>query len=152
MPNSFSMFLDTYLDVWSDSSLTGMKNLISQEYKAREITDGNIVDFGYEESLNGWEQGFKFAKENNAEWMIKVITVLPLRDDETMAILSATLVIRGKKLDTANLFFQTFQKNSKNEWNLVRSYIEAGVTYVSTFMNTKTNLNNNNIGGSLYDK
>lgn len=72
MPNSFSMFLDTYLDVWSDSSLTGMKNLISQEYKAREITDGNIVDFGYE-----------------------VITVLPLRDDETMAILSATLVIQG---------------------------------------------------------
>lgn len=152
MPSSFSMFLDSYLDVWRNSSLTGMKNLISQEYKAREIKEGNIVDFGYEESLNGWEQGFKFAKENNAEWMINVITVLPLRDDETMAILSATLVIRGKKLDTANLFFQTFQKNSKNEWNLVRSYIEAGVTNVSTFINTKTNLNKNNIGGSLYDK
>ncbi len=152
MPSSFSMFLDSYLDVWRNSSLTGMKNSISQEYKAREITDGNIVDFGYEESLNGWEQGFKFAKESNAEWMINVITVLPLRDDETMAIISATLVIQGKRLETANLFFQTFQKNNKNEWNLVRSYIEAGVTNVSTFINTKTNLNKNNIGGSLYDK
>ncbi|MFJ8064609.1 flavoprotein [Psychrobacillus sp. NPDC096426] len=132
MQSSFSMFLDAYLDVWRDSSLTDLKNLISTDYEAREITDGEIVDFGYEESLDGWEQGFKFAKENNAQWNINVISILPLRETETMAILSATLVIQGKSLETANLFFQTFKKNSMNDWKLVRSLIEAGIPYVST--------------------
>lgn len=132
MYNSFSIFLDTYLDVWRNSSLIDLKNLISPEYKAREIAGGNIVDFGYEESLDGWEQGFKFANENNAQWSINVISILPLRENETMAILSATLVIQGKGLETANLFFQTFRKNSANDWELVRSYIEAGIPYVST--------------------
>lgn len=132
MHNSFSMFLDTYLNVWRDSSLTNLKNLISQDYEAREIEGGNIVDFGYEESIDGWKQGFKFAKENNAHWNINVISILPLRETETMAIISATMVIQGKSLETANLFFQTFKKNSINEWKLVRSYIEAGIPNIST--------------------
>jgi hypothetical protein len=34
-----------------------LKNLISQDYEAKEITGGDIVYFGYEESLDGWEQG-----------------------------------------------------------------------------------------------
>ena len=106
-----------------------MKNILSKDYEAREVSEGEISDFGYEESLKGWEQGFKFAKENNAEWNIHVISILPLRETETMAILSATLIVQGKRLETANLFFQTFQKNSKNEWKLVRSYIEAGIPY-----------------------
>mgnify|MGYP003396867873 len=132
MHKSFSQFLETYLDVWRNSSLTDLKNLISKDYEAREISGGNIVDFGYEESLNGWEQGFKFAKENNARWNIKVISILPLREDETMVILSASLILQGKSLETANLFFQTFKKNSINDWKLVRSYIEAGIPYIST--------------------
>lgn len=131
MDNSFPKFLDTYLEIWRASSLPEMKNLISEDYEAREITGGDIVDFGYEESVNGWEQGFNFAKENNAKWNINVISILPLRESETIAILSATLVIQGKSLDTANLFFQTFQKNNMNNWKLVRSYIEAGIPYVS---------------------
>lgn len=44
-----------------------------------------------------------------------------------MAILSATLVIDGKKLDNVSLFFQTFKKQEKNDWKLIRSYIETGV-------------------------
>lgn len=132
MDNSFSMFLDTYLDIWRVSSLVELKDLISQDYAAREITGGVVVDFGYEESINGWEQGFNFAKENNAQWNIKVISILPLRESETIAILSATLIIQGKSLDTANLFFQTFKKNSVNDWKLVRSYIEAGIPFVNT--------------------
>ncbi|MFJ5769640.1 hypothetical protein [Psychrobacillus sp. NPDC093180] len=44
-----------------------------------------------------------------------------------MAIISATLVIQGKSLETGNLFFQTFKKNSIHEWKLARSYIEAGI-------------------------
>ena len=132
MHKSFSQFLETYLDVWRNSSLTDLKNLISKDYEAREISGGNIVDFGYEESLNGWEQGFKFAKENNARWNIKVISILPLREDETMVILSASLILQGKSLETANLFYQTIKKTSINDWKLVRSYIEAGIPYIST--------------------
>ncbi|GGA26245.1 flavoprotein [Psychrobacillus lasiicapitis] len=131
MQNSFSSFLDNYLEIWRNSSLADLKNILSKDYKAREITGEEIVDFGYEESIKGWEQGFKFAKENNAEWNINVISMLPLREGETMVIISATLVNQGKSLETANLFFQTFQKNSKNEWKLVRSYIEAGIPYVN---------------------
>lgn len=124
MEKSFSIFLDTYLNTWRNSSLVELKELISQAYEAREITGGNIVDFGYEESLNGWEQGFNFAKESNAQWNIRVISIIPLREDETMAILSATMVIQGKSLETANLFFQTFKKNNEGDWKLVRTLNE----------------------------
>jgi len=126
------VFIDTYLNVWKNSSLVDLRELMSQDYKAREITGNDIVDFGYEESVNGWEQGFNFVKENNAKWNIKVVSILPLREDETMAILSATMIIQGETLGTANLFFQTFKKNSNNDWKLVRSYIEAGIPFVST--------------------
>jgi len=127
MDNSFSLFFDTYLEVWRTSSVRNLEKIIAQEYKAREITAGKIVDFGYEESMEGWEQGFHFAKVNNAQWKLKVVSILPLREHETMAIISATLAIDGKTLDTANLFFQTFKKYNNNDWILVRSYIEAGV-------------------------
>ncbi|MEK4531471.1 flavoprotein [Solibacillus sp. FSL K6-1554] len=137
MDNSFSIFLDTYLDAWRNSSLEDLKELISQSYEAREITGGNIVDFGYVESLNGWEQGFNFAKENNAQWNIRVVSIVPLRKDETMAILSATMVIQGESLKTANLFFQTFKKYNQVDWKLVRSYIEAGISLNDVFFNNQ---------------
>ncbi|MER2261980.1 MAG: flavoprotein [Psychrobacillus sp.] len=132
MHDSFSKFLANYLDVWRNSSITELKGIISQEYKAREITDGAIDDFGYEESIDGWEQGFKFAKKNNAQWDLNVLSILPLREGEAMAIISATLVIQGNSLETANLFFQTFKKSNTSEWKLVRSYIEAGIPYDKT--------------------
>ncbi|AMO85235.1 hypothetical protein B857_02439 [Solibacillus isronensis B3W22] len=135
MDNSFTIFLDAYLDAWRNSSLVDLKELISQTYEAREITGGNIVDFGYVESLNGWEQGFNFAKENNAQWNIRVVSILPLRKDETMAILSATMVIQGESLKTANLFFQTFKKYNQGDWKLVRSYIETGISLNGVFFN-----------------
>ena len=128
MDDSFSIFLDTFLDAWRTSSLVELKELIAQEYQGREIAGGDISDFGYEESVNGWKQGFDFAKENNAQWNIKVVSILPLREDELMAIISATLVIQGKSLETANLFFDTFKQFNNGDWKLVRSYIEAGIT------------------------
>ena len=130
MDNTFQKFLDMYIDIWRNSSLDELKDLISKDYKAREITGEELVDFGYEESINGWEQGFNFVKENDAEWDLQVISILPLREDEMMAIISATLVIQGTRIDTANLFFQTFKKDSMNKWQLVRSYIEAGIPNV----------------------
>jgi hypothetical protein len=127
MDSTFRQFLDMYIDVWRNSSLTALKDFISVDYKAREITGGEIVDFGYEESISGWEQGFHFVKENNAQWLVNVISILPLRVDETLVILSATMILEGELLKTANLFFQTFKGNSNGDWKLVRSYIEAGI-------------------------
>ena len=130
MNNIFQEFLDTYIATWRNSSLTELKNFISKDYKAREITGGEIVDFGYEQSISGWEQGFHFVKENDAQWDLQIMSIFPIRKDEFLVIISATIVIQGKRIETANLFFQTFKRNSMDEWSLVRSYIEAGVPYV----------------------
>jgi uncharacterized protein YjbI with pentapeptide repeats len=128
MDKSFRKFLDTYIDIWRSSSITQLTGLISKNYKAREITNGEIVDFGFEESITGWEQGFNFVKENNAEWELKVISVIPIRIDERLVIISATMVLQGKSLNTINIFFQTFKKESTEDWVLIRSYIETGVS------------------------
>ena len=125
--NSFRKFLDSYLEVWRNSSLLDLKNIISKDYKAREISGGDIVDFGYEESITGWEQGFNFAKERENKWDVNEVSIIPLREDEVMVILSATLVMGGKKLENVSLFFQTFKKQENDDWKLIRSYIETGV-------------------------
>lgn len=62
MQSTFRAFLDTYLKVWRESSIQELKALISPDYKAREITNGEIVDFGYEESIERWESGFAFKE------------------------------------------------------------------------------------------
>lgn len=123
---SFESFLDQFLTAWSTSSLEELQALISRDYQAREFSRGEILDFGYEESIEGWEQGFQFVRENEADWQLNTMSTIPLREDETMAIISATLIIEGKPIGTANLFFNTY-KTIDSEWKLVRSYIEAGV-------------------------
>jgi hypothetical protein len=128
MDNLFRKFLDIYLDAWRSSSLKRMRELISKDYIAREISNGDIVDFGFEESINGWEQGFLFAKENNADWELNEISVIPLRADETLVIISATLILQGKSIESAHLLFQTFKKEKFDSWKLIRSYIEAGIS------------------------
>ncbi|MBU8919155.1 hypothetical protein BGM25_24235 [Bacillus sp. FJAT-29953] len=55
------------------------------------------------------------------------ISIVPLRVDETLVIISATIVMQGKSLNTKNIFFQTFKKVSSARWELIRSYIEAGI-------------------------
>ena len=127
MESTFRHFFDNYIEIWRSSSLVEFKKLMSTEYKAREVSDGKIVDFGYEESILGWEQGFNFVIENNAEWELKEVTIIPLNDKENMAIISAALIINGKRLESSNLFMQTFKLVEENNWMLVRSYIEAGI-------------------------
>ncbi|MBM6619536.1 flavoprotein [Bacillus suaedaesalsae] len=127
MDESFEKSLDRYLFAWKTSSLVDLQKYISEGYKAREVSQGEIIDFGFEQSIKGWKQGFHFAKENNANWILEQISIIPLRADEKMVIISASLEIQGKPLETANLFFQTFKKIDGSEWKLVRSYIEAGV-------------------------
>ncbi|WP_404458470.1 flavoprotein [Sutcliffiella horikoshii] len=128
MYNLFRKFLNIYLDAWRSSSLDRMRELISKDYKAREIKDGDIIDFGFEESIIGWAQGFLFAKENNAEWELNEVSIIPLRTDEIMVIISATITLNGKSTNSGHLFFQTFRKESLGKWKLIRSHIEAGIS------------------------
>lgn len=128
MKQSFQFFIEKFLAAWESSSLNELKKFIHIDYKAREVSQGQIIDFGYEQSLNGWEKGFQFVSENNAKWVLEQISTLPLREDERLVIISATLEVDGKQMDTANLFFDTFKMVNDTEWKLVRSYIEAGVT------------------------
>lgn len=126
MDNSFNSFFNSYIRIWQNSSLSEMKEIISQNYQAREITAGKIIDFGYEDSIKGWEQGFKFVKENKGEWKLNIYSILPLRDNEVLAIVSAELIINKKRLETGSLFFQTFTNDFG--WRLIRSYIETGIS------------------------
>jgi hypothetical protein len=125
--HTFRQFLNRFIDAWKQSSLTNMEKFIANDYQAREITGEEIIDFGYEESINGWKQGFDFVLEVGAKWEINEISILSLRENEMLATLSATIIIPGKTMEKANLFFDTFKKSDDNEWKLIRSYIEAGV-------------------------
>ncbi|WP_077622865.1 hypothetical protein [Sediminibacillus massiliensis] len=127
MTADFETFLDNYLSSWKKFSLSDISEVEDESYQAREITgDSKIVDFGYEESIDGWDQAFSQLK-GNAEWVLKKVAVIPLRDKEIMAVISATLIIDSNQIETANLFFQTFKKVDGKGWKLVRSYIEAGI-------------------------
>lgn len=127
LPDGFEDFLDSYKNVWRNFSITKLREMISQDYKAREITvESEVLDFGYEESIHGWEQAFS-QLQGHAEWVLTEHRTIRLKDHEVMAIISAMLKMDGKQMDTANLFFQTFKQDHDQNWKLIRSYIEAGI-------------------------
>ncbi|MCA0149807.1 nuclear transport factor 2 family protein [Rossellomorea vietnamensis] len=123
---SFRTALDAFLRAWENSSLIELETFISVGYQAREVRDGDIEAFGYEESVEGWKQGFSYVKGQQAEWDIREVSIIPMKEDERMVILYATIVLDGKPMETGNMFFDTFKKREEG-WKLVRSYIETGV-------------------------
>jgi SnoaL-like domain len=128
---SIRVALDAFLRAWENSSLIELETFISPDYQAREVRDGDIEAFGYEESVEGWKQGFAYVKGQQAEWDIREVSVIPMKEDERMAILTATIVLDGKTMETGNMFFDTFKKREEG-WKLVRSYIETGVSVGGT--------------------
>jgi hypothetical protein len=126
MNQSFRTFLESFKESWKRSSLDDFKKWISVDYQAREIRNGEIFDFGYEESIDGWKQAFNQFRGNDVQWVLTEIGIIPLNENEVMAILWASLIIEGQSLETANMFFDTFRLKN-GEWLLVRSYIEAGL-------------------------
>jgi len=127
MAHQFRTYLDDFLEAWYTSNLSELSEFLCKDYQAREIAENQIIDFGYEQSIQGWEEGFRFVKENNHQWLLEEVSITPLRHDEQLVVISATIIVQGKPLDTANLFFNTFKKVEKNDWKLVRSYIETGI-------------------------
>ncbi|UFU00073.1 flavoprotein [Radiobacillus kanasensis] len=123
----FKNWLVDYKNAWKTCDLDKMKQYISKGYQAREVRSGEIMDFGYEESINGWEQGFQFVKQSKGEWELKELAHYPLHDREEMVVMIATIRVNGERLNSGNLFFETFAYK-EGKWQLVRSYIEAGLS------------------------
>ncbi|MDY0395186.1 flavoprotein [Virgibacillus halophilus] len=101
----FEMHWSNIKKAWCHFSLERLDHFIAADYQAREIRDGEIVDFGYEESIKGWREAFAQLEHQNAEWVIKEIAVFSLKEDEVMAVLYATLKIDGNPMKAGNLFF-----------------------------------------------
>lgn len=129
MSQPFQLFLESYIESWKCSSIEDIKKIISVEYQAREIRNGEIFDFGHEVSIQGWAQAFHEFRNKDVQWVLEEKGIIQLKENEIMAILSASLIIEGKPLETANLFFQTFRLEG-TLWKLIRSYIEAGLPLV----------------------
>ncbi|MBD7963962.1 flavoprotein [Fictibacillus norfolkensis] len=127
MRETFDQFYKEYIKSWRNFSIKGIEDVISSKYTAREIRGKDVYDFGYEESIDGWNHAFKELGEKRAVWILKEDVILPLKDDEVMAILWASLIVNDKPIETASLFFQTFSWEN-DSWKLVRSYIEAGLS------------------------
>ncbi|KGX89576.1 hypothetical protein [Pontibacillus marinus] len=124
----FHSFLDEYLSNWKQGNTDYMREVISKELQAREIREGEAVDFGYEESVQGWAGAFDYFADQDMEWVLTPQSIISLKEDEKMAIVRAAPIIEGKLVPSSNLFFNTFKQDSAtNEWKLVRSYVETGV-------------------------
>uniref|UniRef100_UPI003F49556F flavoprotein n=1 Tax=Niallia taxi TaxID=2499688 RepID=UPI003F49556F len=105
-------FLSSYIEIWKSNSLSVLKEIISGEYSAREVTKGLVEDFGYRESIQGWKEGFSFIKENEASWILNKLAVIPLNTKEIMVIISANIELKGKMLDNGNLFFKHLEETT----------------------------------------
>ncbi|MFP7479385.1 hypothetical protein [Terribacillus saccharophilus] len=122
----FHTFLQQYLSSWKAANLDFMKIVIDESFKGIEIRDGIASTHGKEASVTGWSQAFTYFKDKDMEWILSPTTILPLNENEMMAIIRATMTLEGKLIDTSNLFFQTFSSKS-GEWKLIRTYEETGV-------------------------
>lgn len=124
----FHSFLDEYLSNWKQGKTDFMREVISKKFIAREIRDGEPTDYGYEESVEGWAGAFHYFADMDMEWVLTPQSIIPIHENEKVAIIRAAPIIEGKLVPSSNLFFNTFQWNTEtNEWKLVRSYIETGL-------------------------
>ncbi|PAD20731.1 flavoprotein [Terribacillus saccharophilus] len=123
----FPTFLNRYLSKWKATELEFMEKVIDDAFQGIEVREGITSTHGKEASVTGWSQAFIYFKDKDMEWILYPISILPLNENEFMAIIRATMTLEGKLIDTSNLFFQTFTcKNG--EWKLIRTYEETGVS------------------------
>lgn len=54
------------------------------------------------------------------------------RKGEMLAVIFGSIIITGISLLKANVFFQT--EGAPGEWQLIRSYIEAGISLVNNLL------------------
>ncbi|MCA0972460.1 flavoprotein [Halobacillus litoralis] len=123
---SFYTFFETFKERARKHDLGFLKEVIAEEFIAREIRDGEHMDYGREESVEGWRQAFEHFEGQDMNWIYTNHSVTQTKADEWMAVFWVSVVIAGEPLPASNLFFDTFRYEDET-WKLVRSYIEAGV-------------------------
>ncbi|QAS52567.1 flavoprotein [Halobacillus litoralis] len=123
---TFEVFFKKFKEKARRQDLDFLKETISKELKAREIRSGEIVDYHYDDSIEGWRQAFDYFADKDMDWIYTDNTIIPLNQNEWLASFWVSIRLDGELLETSNLFFNTFQ-NQDGKWQLVRTYIEAGV-------------------------
>ncbi|WP_079477254.1 hypothetical protein [Halobacillus salinus] len=123
---SFYSFFDAFKKRASEHDLDFLKETIHKDFAAREVRDGEMVDYGYAESVEGWRQAFDYFADQDMEWIYTDHSVTQIKENEWLAAFWVSIVLDGDLLPTSNLFFDTFRYED-GTWKLVRSYIEAGV-------------------------
>ena len=63
MNNDFRSFLQHFLGIWKSSSLHELKDVISKDYKAREITSEGVLDSGMRNPLKVGDKGFHLSRK-----------------------------------------------------------------------------------------
>ncbi|REJ07423.1 hypothetical protein [Halobacillus trueperi] len=122
----FQTFYEDYKRRASQHDLDYLKKVTSRNLAAREIRHGEWVDYSYEESIEGWRQAFDHFQDQDMSWIYTDHSVTQLNEHTYLAAFWISIRLNGELLETSNLFFDTFEK-VYGEWQLVRSYIEAGV-------------------------
>lgn len=122
----FSTFYESFKDRARSQDLAFLKETIAEDLIAREIRDGEVVDYGYEESIEGWKQAFDHFENMDMTWVYTDHSMTQTKDKEWIVSFWVSIVLDGEPIPNSNLFFDTFQQTDEG-WKLIRSYIESGV-------------------------
>ncbi|WP_226585537.1 hypothetical protein [Halobacillus litoralis] len=122
----FKTFFEQFKERAGRQDLNYLKETISEDLQAREIRNGEVVDYHFEDSISGWKQAFDYFAEKDMEWIYTDHSFIQLCDDEWLAAFWVSIYLEGKLLESSNLFFNSYRYEN-DHWKLIRTYIEAGV-------------------------
>ncbi|ARI79000.1 hypothetical protein [Halobacillus mangrovi] len=122
----FHSFYETFKEGARKHDLGFLKETISDQLVAREIRQDEVIDYSYEDSIEGWKQAFEYFQDKDMIWIYTDHSLTELKENEWLASFWVSIELEGELLDSSNLFFNTY-KQEKGTWQLVRTYIEAGV-------------------------
>ncbi|WP_163528187.1 hypothetical protein [Halobacillus ihumii] len=121
----FKEFYEQFKIRASQHDLSYLKRVTSKNLIAREVREGEVTDYSYQESIAGWKQAFDHFADMEMEWKYTDHSLTKLKEDEWLASFYLSPIIEGEEA-APHLYFNIF-KLMNNQWQLVRSYIETGV-------------------------
>ncbi|WP_079525347.1 hypothetical protein [Halobacillus hunanensis] len=95
-PTSCSAY-EQFKDRSSQHDLTYLRKVISRDLEAREIRDGEVTDYSYQESIEGWKQASDHFADMDMEWKYTDHSITKLKDDEWLASFYLSPVIEGEE-------------------------------------------------------
>lgn len=122
----FQSFYETFKQHARQQDLDFLKETLSDQLVAREIRQDEVIDYSYEASIEGWKQAFEHFKNKDMTWIYTDHSLTKLKENEWLASFWVSIELEGELLGSSNLFFNTYKKEN-DTWQLIRTYIEAGV-------------------------